>query len=123
MFEAFEKRIIQNTITVLAEIVSDVARNVDENTPEDTFELISRTQIEMPRLQGDSIKAKVFNDDPKAKFVEYGQEPKTFNYYKKSGRRKGGAPFYRGVGAQMFRRAKEALIPTLHDKLLTIVKK
>lgn len=123
MFEAFEKRIIQKTITVLAEIVSDVSRNVDENTPEDTFELISRTQVEMPKLQGDSIRAKVFNDDPKAKFVEYGQEPKQFNYYKKSGRRKGGTPFYSGVGAQMFRRAKEALIPTLHEKLLTIVKK
>lgn len=89
MFDNFEQRIIEKAKTVITELVRDVADLIEDNTPEDTYELISRNQIVLPHIEGDSIKAKVFNDDPKAKFVEYGQEPKVYSYYKKSGRRKG----------------------------------
>ncbi len=95
MFAGFENIIIQKAIKVMSDVVVEIADKIEENTPEDSYELISRNQIEFPQVQGDSIKAKIFNDDPKAKFVEYGQEPKVYNYYKGSGRRKGGSPFYR----------------------------
>lgn len=105
MFEKFEKKIIEWLELKLTRIVRDLAEAIDEKTPEDTFELISRNQTEMPHMEGDSMKARVFNDDPKAVFVEYGQEPKAYDYYKSSWRRKGWSPFYSWVGAKMFTRS------------------
>jgi len=77
----------------------------------------------MPHQEWDSIKARVFNDDPKAIFVEYGQEPKTMNYYKWSGRRKWGSPFYQGVGARMFSNSLKEKLPEIREKLWNITKK
>lgn len=71
MFEKFQNRIISKTQKVLTEIVRDLANDIDEKTPEDTYELISRNQTEMPHIEGDSIKSRIFNDDPKAIYVEY----------------------------------------------------
>lgn len=102
MFENFEKHILDKVKNTLTEIVVDLADSIDSKTPEDTYELISRNQIEMPHIEWDSVKARVFNDDPKAVFVEYGQEWKVMNYYKWSGRRKWWEPFHQGIGAKMF---------------------
>lgn len=122
MFEKFEKHIIDKVKNTLTEIVVDLADAIDEKTPEDTYELISRNQIEMPHIEWDSIKARVFNDDPKAVFVEYGQEPKTMNYYKWSGRRKWWTPFHQGVGARMFSNSLKEKLPEIKEKLWTIIK-
>jgi hypothetical protein len=65
MFEKFEKHIHTKVEKALTEIVRDLADAIDEKTPEDTYELISRNQVEMPHIEGDSVKARVFNDDPK----------------------------------------------------------
>lgn len=50
MFEKFEKHIIDKVKRTLTGIVVDLADGIDEKTPEDEYELISRTQIEMPHV-------------------------------------------------------------------------
>lgn len=119
MLEQLEKNILKKLELKLTRIVRDLADSIDEKTPEDTFELISRNQVEMPHIEGESMKARVFNDDPKWVYVEYWQDPNTYNYYKQSWRRNGGSPFYSGVGAKMFTRSwkeqKQDIITQLHS--------
>ncbi len=73
-------------------------------TPEDYWDLQEANQVSEVYTLWTTSKARIFNDDPKAHFVEYSNSTK--NYYKDWWRRKWNSPFMRWKGAWMMRRTK-----------------
>ena len=100
----FTKQIRKMAENKVDEIKKIWLEKLKKNTPEDTFELQEHNQVSDTITIWDTTKARIFNDDPKVKYVEYSITPK--NYYKNSWRRNGGTPFMGWNGAGMFRKTR-----------------
>ena len=114
----FDKEIREIDIAIKKGVdnaVEYLKTKIDEKTPEDTFELIKNNKIEKASRNGNKITGKVYNETPYAEYVEYGVRQADYNYYKDSGRRKGLAPFYTGIGARMFTRSADEEEQTLNN--------
>lgn len=122
LFKGLERKLENRAKEQLEIALVQLADKIDEYTPEDTFELKSKTKIKEVERTSTWFKWSVVNADPKAIYVEHGQIGKTFNYYKNSGRRNGGSPFYSGQWAHMFRRAKKNLQKTILQNFKIITK-
>lgn len=106
MFDSIKKQIVDNLKGKMKDLIIEANEKIQEKTPEDTFELQSKHKIQLPEMEWTHIVARVTNDDPKWKYVEYGREGRIFNYYKNSGRRRKANPFYSWVWARMYSRTK-----------------
>lgn len=100
--------------------LTELSEKIDEYTPEDTFTLESNTKIHWAEEKDWKIVWEVYNTDPKAIYVEHGKNGKVFNYYKNSWRKRGWMPFYSGVGAHMFWRAKKDMEKKIKEKFTLI---
>ena len=98
-------------------LIVESFQKIEEKTPEDTFELKKKNKMQLPRMEWTHMVARVTNDDEKWVYVEYGHEPKEYNYYKNSWRRKWWEPFYSWVGARMFSRTKKEMESTIRKTL------
>ena len=114
-FDAIAQK-IESTIRERAESamrrsLEELKEKIDEYTPEETYNLIKNNQIREGKWSGDRLVGKVENSSNYAVYVEYGRTRlrRANNYYKGGGRRRWGKPFYRGVGARMYVRAKDEL--------------
>lgn len=87
-FEKGKNLIINQLMKNVNECLRDIADEVDAKTPEDTFQLISHNKTDWAAIQPGKITGRVYNDDEKAKYVEYGQDGRVFNYYKDGQREK-----------------------------------
>ena len=115
-FDKEEKEILSSIKKGMQEAVDYLEVKVKEKTPEDTYELINNYKQDITQTKT-KTKGELYNNTEYAQYVEYGVG-RPYNYYKGSGRRKGKAPFYIGVGARMMTRT----IDNEEEKVYNIIK-
>ena len=100
----FTKQIQKIAEAKVEEVAQKWLKKLKELTPEDTFKLQNSNKKSEVATVGTTTAVRIYNDDPKAIYVEYSSKNK--NYYKNWWRKKGWNPFYSWKGAWMFRKTK-----------------
>jgi len=77
----FRKQIQKLAEAKVEEITAKGFKKLKELTPEDTYKLQKSNQRSEVDTVGTTTMARIYNDDPKAVYVEYSSRTK--NYYKK----------------------------------------
>lgn len=121
IFAKIDARIRKKMENAMSDALKILKESVDEKTPEDTNTLLQNNTIDEGEWHGSTLVGRVKNPTEYAKYVEYGHTGKVFNYYKNKGRKRGGTPFYQGVGARMFERTKNEKMKEVLQKFKNIL--
>lgn len=105
--EQIKKLVERNAIRWLRRFWEKLLKDIQKNTPEDTYSLINWYSAGII-IDGDNITYRIINKEDYFLYVEYGVQDRVYNYYKWWWRRAWGSPFYSWVWARMVTKAIEA---------------